>query len=914
MKRLQISAVADMTFGMHRGRSVDGLDHEFVCVFGPNESGKSTLAEFLQWSIGGTQGRAAEAERFMAGVDERAVTGRLLGELDGVALEIAARFKILKSGRPNDLRNGFLTGAALDGADLMRLFGGLVPEDYFLIHRIRGAELVTLDAADAFTGLFSQFAVGSGGTGPDPRTRLTELNSRRRTAEQLETRLRREVEESRSAIASSSQRPEEIDALEARIAELGDLHASLSAEFDELQRQRASVQRARELLPVRGEFSSASAELDELEPVSDTWRSVVRISEEIVSVHDEVEEARTALAVREQEFHEARAQVGLPASAVLGVEFSLTDRDALLNAAQEVKSALAAVASATTARDTLATAIKNRDLEIRTELAALGAAPGTELSLVGREPSLRSLQADVGIWLSAEDSAGAAESTAAAREAEVAALRANPAAARSVSPGRFSPRVLVLILGLFVAVLSSMVSPLVALPVAGLVVLVALLLPVASPETAGTDDLLERARQAHAEAVRQAQQERVRADARGADVRSALGALDAPPIPEMTLARTHVDRVAELAANVTIQQRELSDLTTAEDTLLELEQDVVAARTALGALLAARGVTTEPSPDRFVVWVGEYEDTILAGRRFTAAEAHLEELEQRLTGLIAPVADELTGDSWPQRLARIAMIGQRLVAIESQEKRLREARLILEAVGDDHDQIERLRVECPDDVALEARLSEVQLRIAELDAARTRISGDVRELENQIEHLSEAEELAGLLDEQATILEDLAEATRSRTVLERAARILADAIERFEIENQAPAIKRAGHLLQRIVPDWGDIFLKHTTDGKVLLERRRGSTRLIDTRLSDGARSLMYLAMRLAFAADDTERRGVALPILCDDPLVHLDDTRRPGAIGLLADASRTNQVLLFTCDDATVALARDNGAHVVHL
>ncbi|MBU6330554.1 MAG: hypothetical protein KGR18_11460, partial [Acidobacteria bacterium] len=86
------------------------------------------------------------------------------------------------------------------------------------------------------------------------------------------------------------------------------------------------------------------------------------------------------------------------------------------------------------------------------------------------------------------------------------------------------------------------------------------------------------------------------------------------------------------------------------------------------------------------------------------------------------------------------------------------------------------------------------------------------------------------------------------------------------------------------------------------------------TRLSDGARSLMYLAMRLAFAADDTERRGVALPILCDDPLVHLDDTRRPGAIGLLADASRTNQVLLFTCDDATVALARDNGAHVVHL
>jgi uncharacterized protein YhaN len=53
---------------------------------------------------------------------------------------------------------------------------------------------------------------------------------------------------------------------------------------------------------------------------------------------------------------------------------------------------------------------------------------------------------------------------------------------------------------------------------------------------------------------------------------------------------------------------------------------------------------------------------------------------------------------------------------------------------------------------------------------------------------------------------------------------------------------------------------------------------------------------------------------LCDDPLVHLDDNRRPGAMALLADAARTHQVLLFTCDTSTATLAQQNGAHVVTL
>ena len=61
MKRLQLSSVSEVTFGVHRDRALDDLAHDFLCILGPNESGKSTLAEFLQWSIGGPSGIAASA-------------------------------------------------------------------------------------------------------------------------------------------------------------------------------------------------------------------------------------------------------------------------------------------------------------------------------------------------------------------------------------------------------------------------------------------------------------------------------------------------------------------------------------------------------------------------------------------------------------------------------------------------------------------------------------------------------------------------------------------------------------------------------------------------------------------------------------------------------------------------------------
>jgi uncharacterized protein YhaN len=95
-----------------------------------------------------------------------------------------------------------------------------------------------------------------------------------------------------------------------------------------------------------------------------------------------------------------------------------------------------------------------------------------------------------------------------------------------------------------------------------------------------------------------------------------------------------------------------------------------------------------------------------------------------------------------------------------------------------------------------------------------------------------------------------------------------------------------------------------TVDDRVIPSRR----------LSTGARALVYLALRIAMADHDGEMRNVGFPLLCDDPLVHLDDRRARSAVDVLAAAANDRQVLLFTCHERTVEAARAAGASVVHL
>ena len=65
--------------------------------------------------------------------------------------------------------------------------------------------------------------------------------------------------------------------------------------------------------------------------------------------------------------------------------------------------------------------------------------------------------------------------------------------------------------------------------------------------------------------------------------------------------------------------------------------------------------------------------------------------------------------------------------------------------------------------------------------------------------------------------------------------------------------------------------------------------------LSAGTLDLMYLAVRLA-VCELALPEGEPCPLIIDDALVNLDETRQAQAMELLTQIAKDRQVILFTC------------------
>ena len=124
------------------------------------------------------------------------------------------------------------------------------------------------------------------------------------------------------------------------------------------------------------------------------------------------------------------------------------------------------------------------------------------------------------------------------------------------------------------------------------------------------------------------------------------------------------------------------------------------------------------------------------------------------------------------------------------------------------------------------------------------------------------------------------------------------------------ALKEADTEIQsRFSPELGRIageYMAFVTNGKyenVLLDRnfsamakaRDDSVARQSDYLSTGTTDLLYLAVRLA-VCELALPAGEVCPLIIDDALVNLDETRYSQAISLLAEIAKTRQVIFFTC------------------
>ena len=221
----------------------------------------------------------------------------------------------------------------------------------------------------------------------------------------------------------------------------------------------------------------------------------------------------------------------------------------------------------------------------------------------------------------------------------------------------------------------------------------------------------------------------------------------------------------------------------------------------------------------------------------------------------------------------------------------------------------------PDDLSTEeSRVEAVRRDLEdELEGIKSRIT----DLEVKKRELESAENRSVELT-----LERGARSTQVEKLLVRglahhlAATLLHDAAERHRTEQQPGLLMRTQELACEVA-DWTNVAVnphapttrRSTGTGNMLVDGPRGE--YSDQRLSLGAQTLLYLALRLATVEEQAEARGVRLPLILDDVLVGLDDERAERCLDVLAEFSERHQMILLTCHESTKQRAKAAGAVV---
>ena len=137
--------------------------------------------------------------------------------------------------------------------------------------------------------------------------------------------------------------------------------------------------------------------------------------------------------------------------------------------------------------------------------------------------------------------------------------------------------------------------------------------------------------------------------------------------------------------------------------------------------------------------------------------------------------------------------------------------------------------------------------------------------------------------------------------------LLASQMETLAIaraESTKPELhKRVQEMVVAVAEDWTAVDLS----GQNPVVTYKNAVEVEDTFLSEGGRTLLYTAMRIAIMQqEEQDDNAPSLPLLCDDPLLHLDDVRTVQAFKMMKEQSEGHQIIYFTCKQEIRDLAEE--------
>ena len=905
MKRLNISAVHDLRFGRHQNRTFEGFDANWVVVYGPNESGKSTLAEFLTWAIGGSSRVAAQAEAFRGGGDGK-MGGRLVGSLDADIIELQANFELLERGTPRDKRLGYVGSTKVDGAAFKKFIGGITSADFELMYRCYGASLGDIGSGALFEDLFAQFAMGGTSGVRNPRVALEGLRKSTKSAEEAVKQEQRKILDIHKEVKKARSNPDVVEALLTERAQIQQRISDLDTELTMLEKRQNLLTRVIDGRDHRTSLESALAELADLPVVSPQWLTVVNNSAEIKDLVSRIVSGSRLVDDKHTNFVAAAAVIGMEITQLEGVTFSAPERlqitaaaTNLLQSRNNVATALSELSELDALRTEAATSVLNLANTIGLDEDALARLEVLETQLPDlvnravrwREDSDKAIDAD-------------AQLAGETKRRDVANDATTPQ-----SPTRaFDPKVMALAV-LVVAGLSVVHWG--AAIVAGIAVAGFFLFARSSSSTSvgvlGTDDL------AFANLAGRAAEHRHNAEEHRRLLDDSFGAL-AKHVTTPDLAEHQVRKFIELASKLRTLRDLSNQVASKSRQVAELEPIAVEAERAVVDQFALRGIDPGLVNSEFDRWLANYETAVGAGVSLATERSALFGLQARLHEFTSPVESEIVGLT-PQAVeSRVTEMKSAVNKRQGAEEGVREAQVKVRAANLDTPEALALLKELPEIDDLHREQEIVSSAAGEKRKERDELNERLGEIRSEVQRMEATEVLPGLMLIKGGLEDAHHEATVRHLTLSRAHQLLGAAIDEHERDNQDPVVAKASALIATVVPDWGTVIKTRDDDNRFVIQRISADGRISERAISDGGRALLYLAIRLAFAEQYAQEKQIALPIICDDPLIHFDDKRQKAAVQLLKLTSDRHQVVLFTCESTTRDLAESMGAKVIEM
>ncbi len=957
-KRLSISSVNAANFGGLRDTRLDIPSPGLVVIHGANEAGKSTLSELMAWLLVGPTEGSKSAPRFGLAGDE--LRGSLTGAIDSDPFSVDASFRLNKTGVSTKSPQTFTSGTELDLEQWRRGLGGIDDQVFSGIYRLWGQEL---HEGDDVLDQLLKVGLGALGGSADPWSAADRFET---AAKRLATgqaaghvsviTLQRELDGVGVNLDEALRNIETHSNLIDRHGQLEEQLKSVQAELSRSATRHAQLETSLKVLAQAEALATAERGLSRLDPLPDGWAEVVADMPRFESVLKMLRSTQSELTQLTSDFGQqlTRLDPGDPSAVrqrVASLSLTAADITGIHTAVNDIGHSRERVAEATAAVEKLRA--DSRDLErlLTDSLATIGVDRATleaallddhaRLAILGASQECRDDEKSID---AAEASAGAARVDLAGAESAMASARdewlkmgqgsepvewmTQPSVGRTrwSSTGRFVPAILVAVLAVAAGVLGEWPLAIGSLVVAGVI---AFWSRGGAPGELVDSPVIEQAAQkyqTHTESLALAKAGVEAAERHCFETRESLSRHRA------ALSDLVGDLGLGLPSDPHLIDRSLTDLIGARSLLTKLTTNGLAVAradeqlsasveesngclTILDQLFVGAGLPEGVAPEAAIEVSGAYLEAAVAMRGVDDAEGRVELARGDWTELTSPVVDEIDDRSleWVgEQATEMAQLSG--VRADAQTK-IDQAQRTLNTFLDDDPELTALVAELsgPEDVS--ARLSQLTVDTESTTAESKEVAGELRLRAEEISDLADESVIADLRTDQGSLAE-----LQEELALESAANVLAAVIarqvaEEFERKHQPDVIKRTANLASRVAGEWSDVAVKPSGGAGPLLQvRLSGSTDLPVQMLSTGARALLYLSLRLAMADHDGERRPVDMPLLCDDPLIHLDDDRAVGALRLLADAAQRRQVIIFTCHDRTVEAAQEAGAALVNL